>query len=162
MEPNQVITVVAERYASKYWRNGHEKRPGINLMAHNGLSKWFSQIFWCFDYISKVLPANRLFSIITCWLSIDVDGRLERFESSTRSRPSLKSLHNLLTFSCDMAKSFRNILAVSAPKISIRKPNFPKKNRKINSWSFGKRKPKYITNNPIDTKFGTKYWAREG
>lgn len=39
---------------------------------------------------------------------------------------------------------------------------FPQKNRKINSWSFGKRKPKYITNNPIDTKFGTKYWAREG
>ena len=62
----------------------------------------------------------------------------------------------------DLPKAFRNILNVSAAEISFRKQNLMTllnqirhcKNRKMHSWTFGKHKRKYITDNDIDMKFG--------
>ena len=61
----------------------------------------------------------------------------------------------------ELPKVFRNILNVSAAEISIRKQNLKAllcsiivKVRKMHSWSFGKHKRNYITDNDIDMKFG--------
>ena len=64
----------------------------------------------------------------------------------------------------ELPKAFRNTLNVSAAEISnLREQNLMAlllyqirhcKNRKMPSWSFGKHKSKYITDNNIDMKFG--------
>ena len=54
----------------------------------------------------------------------------------------------------EIPKAFRNILNISAADISFRKQIRHCKNRKMQSWSFGKHKRKYITDNNIDMKIG--------
>ena len=111
-EPNQTNMVVVERYALRFWQNGHEERVQCET-AHYRDAKTTS----CLTKISfqtvlsdplemPIVSARSLTVIrrflctnsliwLTCCSSVDVDGRPGRSNSSTRSLPSLKSLYHL-------------------------------------------------------------------
>ena len=104
--------VVVERYALRFWRNGHEELVQCETAHYRDakttrcLSKISFETVLSDPFEMPIVPArslivNRRFFctnsliLLPCCSSVDADGRPGRPKSSTRSLPSLKSLYHL-------------------------------------------------------------------